>query len=418
MSPNKENKDFLLPPYRVLDLTDEKGWLAGKLLADLGAEVIKVEKFGGDPGRNIGSFFHNIPDPEKNLRWFAYNTNKKSITLNIETTDGQTIFKRLAAGTKFILESFPPGYMDSLGLGYEVLCSLNPEIILTSISHFGQSGPYKMYKGSDLVDQAMSGVVFQTGDDDRPPLQLPDEQAYQYASLQAAVGTLLAHFHRLVTGGGQHVDVSIQESLSSTNLYAVPYWYSAKQLMKRSGGKERRMNVSYRLIYPCKDGSVTARLMVGRGFGMLQKKLVEVMDDEGMSEDLKDVEWTEIGLDTTTQHDIDHWEEVMARFFSAHTKKELHNLARKYALAMVPVFNAKEVMEYEQLQSREFWVEVDYPELGSFIVHPGSPAKLSTATFKKIRRAPLIGEHNNQIYINELGLSPEEVMALKSNNVI
>jgi len=414
----KQNSGTLLAPYRVLDLTDLKGWLAGKLLADLGAEVIKIEKPGGDPGRNIGPFYQNVPDPEKSLTWFAYNTNKKGITLDIETTDGQEIFKRLAHKAKFIIESFSPGYMKGLGLGYDVLSRLNPEVILTSISDFGQSGPYKDYKGSDLVDQAMSGVPFQTGDDDRPPLRLPGRQAYQFASLHAAMGTLLAHIHRQVTGKGQHVDVSVQESLSSTNLYAIPYWYSARQIMRRSGGKERRMNISYRLVYPCKDGFVTARVMVGRGFGALQKRLVEVMDSRGMAEDLKNLDWTKFGLDTTTQEDIDHWEEVMGKFFAAHTKNELHEMAKKHSLAVVPVHNAKEVMEYEQLRQRRFWVEVEYPELDFSIIHPGPIGKVTSADFKKIKRAPLIGEHNKRIYMEELGLSPEDVMVLKGNYVI
>ena len=170
----KQNSDCLLPPYLVLDLTDQKGWLAGKLLADLGAEVIKIERPGGDPGRNIGPFYQNVPDPEKSLNWFAYNTNKKSITLDIEMTGGKEIFKMLAVKARFIIESFKPGYMQSVGLGYDVLNHLNPEVILTSISDFGQTGPYQGYKGCDLVDQAMSGVPFQTGDDDRPPLILTE----------------------------------------------------------------------------------------------------------------------------------------------------------------------------------------------------------------------------------------------------
>ena len=414
----KQNSDCLLPPYLVLELTDQKGWLAGKLLADLGAEVVKIERPGGDPGRNIGPFYQNVPAPEKSLNWFAYNTNKKSITLDIEMTGGKEIFKMLAVKARFIIESFKPGYMQSVGLGYDVLNHLNPEVILTSISDFGQTGPYQGYKGSDLVDQAVSGVPFQTGDDDRPPLRLPGNQAYQFASLHAAMGTLLAHIHRQVTGKGQHVDVSVQESLSSTNLYAIPYWYSAQRLMRRSGRKERRMNISYRLVYPCKDGFVTARVMVGRGFGALQKRLVEVMDSRGMAEDLKNEDWTAFGLDSTTQKDIDHWEEVMARFFAAHTKKELHEMAKKHALAVVPVYNAREVIEYEQLQQREFWVEVEYPELESSVIHPGPIGKLSSAASRRMRRAPLIGEHNKQIYMDDLGLSPDEILLLKGNHVI
>lgn len=418
MIDENEKNSTLLAPYKVLDLTDRKGWLTGKLLADLGAEVIKIEKPGGDPGRNIGPFYHDIPDPEKSLSWFAYNTNKKGITLNIETPDGQGIFKRLVGRAKFTIESFSPGYMQNLGLGYEVLCNLNPEVILTSISDFGQSGPYREYEGCDLVDQAMSGIPFQTGDEDRPPLKLPLEQAYQFTSLQAAAGTLLAHTSRQVTGRGQHVDVSIQESLASVNLYAIPYWYSARRLMKRAGGKERRMNISYRLVYPCKDGCVTARVMVGRGFGAMQKRLVEVMASEGIAEDLKNVVWTEVSLDTTNQRDIDHWETQMGSFFAFHTKQELHEMAKKYALAIAPVYNVKEIFEYEQLQHRGFWVGVEYPELGTSITHPGSMAKMSSARFREATRAPLIGEHNKQIYVDELGISREDMIVLKETGVI
>jgi len=158
--------------------------------------------------------------------------------------------------------------------------------------------------------------------------------------------------------------------------------------------------------------------MVGRGFGALQKRLVEVMDSRSMAEDLKNIDWTKFGLDTTTQEDIDHWEEVMGKFFAAHTKNELHEMAKKHSLAVVPVFNAKEVIEYEQLRQRRFWVEVEYPELGSSIIHPGLIAKVTSAEFKRMKRAPLIGEHNEQIYIDELGLSLEDVMVLKGNHVI
>ncbi|MFC1948616.1 CoA transferase [Chloroflexota bacterium] len=164
-----EKPDGMLSPYRALDLTDEKGLLCGKILADLGADVIKIERPGGDPARNIGPFYHDEPDPEKSLYWFAYNTSKRGITLDIETTDGKEIFKQLVKNADFIIESFPPGYLDSIGLGYSALEKIKPDIILISITPFGQTGPYKDYKTSDIVAWAMGGEMAPFGDPDRPP---------------------------------------------------------------------------------------------------------------------------------------------------------------------------------------------------------------------------------------------------------
>ena len=163
-------EEALLGCYRALDLTDEKGFLCGRLLGDMGVDVIKVEQPGGDPARNIGPFYHNIPHAEKSLNWFVFNANKRGITLNLETADGQDIFKRLVGTTDFVIESFPPGYMDGLGLSYTALSEINPGVIIASITPFGQDGPYKDYKTSDLVSMAMSGLVYNSGDPDRPPV--------------------------------------------------------------------------------------------------------------------------------------------------------------------------------------------------------------------------------------------------------
>ena len=135
-----------LSPFRVLDLTDELGFLCGKILGDLGADVIKIEKPGGDPSRNIGPFFHNQIHPEKSLYWFAFNNNKRGITLNLETSRGRDLFCQLAAKSDFIIESFSPGYLDGIQLGYTALSRLNPRVILTSITPFGQTGPYSRFK--------------------------------------------------------------------------------------------------------------------------------------------------------------------------------------------------------------------------------------------------------------------------------
>ena len=166
---DKKTGGLPLSPYRALDLTNDKGYFCGKILADLGADVIKIEPPEGDPGRKIGPFYHDLPDKEKSLYFFAYNTNKRSITLNIEAPDGQEIFKKLVKTADWVIENYPPGYMDKLGLGYAVLEKINPRVILVSITPFGQTGPYKDRPGYDFMAQGMGGMMSITGERDDLP---------------------------------------------------------------------------------------------------------------------------------------------------------------------------------------------------------------------------------------------------------
>ncbi|HEX7475461.1 MAG TPA: CoA transferase, partial [Dehalococcoidales bacterium] len=205
-----EERKCLLNSPRVLDLTDKNGFLCGKILADLGADVIKIEKPGGDQDRSMGPFYHHCLDPEKSLHWFAYNANKRGITLKIDSKDGQQILKRLASKADFIVESFAPGYLDELGLGYSDLCTINPRIVFTSITPFGQTGPYKDFKASDLEVMAMSGLMYITGRPDEAPLRISFPQSFLLAAAHAAAASMVAYFHRESTGCGQHVDVSAQ----------------------------------------------------------------------------------------------------------------------------------------------------------------------------------------------------------------
>jgi crotonobetainyl-CoA:carnitine CoA-transferase CaiB-like acyl-CoA transferase len=210
-----DNFSGMLSPYRVLDLTNEKGFLCGKMLGDLGADVIKIEKPGGDNSRNIGPYYHDEVDPEKSLYWFSYNTNKRGITLDIETTQGKQIFKELVKTADVVVESLPPGNMKELGLGYEELEKINKEIILTSITPYGQTGPYKDFKYSDITLYAMGGYMSSVGDADRPPVRISHHfQTYLHGGGQAAQGVLFALYHREMTGEGQYIDVSIHDSTS------------------------------------------------------------------------------------------------------------------------------------------------------------------------------------------------------------
>lgn len=412
----------MLSAYRALDLTDDKGFLCGKILGDLGADVIKIEKPGGDPARNIGPFYHDAPDPEKSLFWWAYNTSKRGITLNIETEDGRKIFKKLVETADFVIESFKPGYMDSLRLGYSSLSQINPKLIMVSITPYGQTGPYRDFKGSDLTCMAMSGYLFLQGDPDRPPVRFSFPQAFLHAAAQSAVGALIALYYReTVSGRGQYIDASAQQSLVAATLNAVPFWELNKSLLRRAGNFRVGLSagIRQRQNWQCKDGYVSFIMIGGRHGAKTNKSLVEWLRQEGIKDPLMDsIDWDNFDMGKTTQEMHDHMEKIVGDFFMRYTKDELHREAVKREMMLYPVNNMKDVAADEQLKTRNFWQEVEHPELGTKIKYPGSYAKGTFSAADIRRRAPLIGEHNLEIYEGELKLSRDEILTLAQAKVI
>jgi crotonobetainyl-CoA:carnitine CoA-transferase CaiB-like acyl-CoA transferase len=408
----------MLSPYRVLDLTDEKGILCGKLLGDLGADVIKIERPGGDAARNVGPFYHDEPDPEKSLFWFAFNTSKRGITLDIETDDGQEIFKRLVKTADFVIESFTPGYLDKLGLGYTALEKVKPEIIMVSITPFGQTGPYKDYKSADIVIWAMGGYMYTHGDLEHPPVQISHHShAYLHASVEATSGALMALHYRDVTGEGQQVDVSIQGTMAQCCYMITSTWDMMKVIQQR-GELRRNTNVKTKTMWPCKDGYIHCSLGGGL-YGMtFNPPIIEWMASEGMADDwLRNFDWEHYDLETATQEEVDKVEEQPAEFFLSHTKAELLEGAVKHKVLVCPAATTKDTLESPQLAARGFWAELEHPELGTSIAYPGPFAQFSETPVEITRRAPLIGEHNQDVY-QELGLSAEEILTLKQAKVI
>jgi crotonobetainyl-CoA:carnitine CoA-transferase CaiB-like acyl-CoA transferase len=417
-----ENKqDLMLAPFLALDLTDEKGFLCGKILTDLGAEVIKVEKPGGDPSREIGPFYQDIPHPEKSLYWFAFNTGKKSITLDIERSEGKEIFLRLVEKADFVIESFYPGYMERLGLGYSTLSRINPRIIMTSISPFGQDGPYKYFKGPDLVVWALGGMLYICGDSDRAPVRISFPQSHMHAGAAAAASTLIAHYYRETTGEGQHVDVSAQQCVEWTTAEIAQIWEMNRLKVCRTGQLRVRPTTGAKLreIWPCKDGFIAFRVMGGKAGAGFMKLLIEWMDREGMANDyLRQRSWEELDLGKVTQEEYDLAEKPIGQFFMSHTKAELCEEAAKRRIQLLPVNTNEDIFNDPQLSVRNFWKELEHPELGTTITYPGPFAKFSQASCGPWHRAPLIGEHNKEIYQKGLGLSREEVISLKQNGII
>ncbi|MFC1986888.1 CaiB/BaiF CoA transferase family protein, partial [Chloroflexota bacterium] len=225
----------MLQGYRALDLTDNEAQLCGRILADLGVDVIRIEKPGGDSSRNIGPFYEDVIHPEKSLWWYFLNANKKGITLNLENQDGVELLKRLAKDADFIIESFPPGYMTKLGLDYPVLSEINPRIIVTSITPFGQTGPYKDFKAPELVLMALGVFMFGTGDPDRPPVKPNYPLAGITSSITAASATMIAHYHSIKSGKGQYVDVSAQAGPPWFTGTAGTWWQMENREIRRAG---------------------------------------------------------------------------------------------------------------------------------------------------------------------------------------
>jgi len=419
----QEKIEYMLSPYRVLDLTDEKGFLCGKILGDLGADVIKIERPGGDPARKIGPFYRDVPDPEKSLYWFAYNNNKRGITLNIETADGCELFKRLVKTADIVIESFAPGYMDDLGLGYSTLSQITDgKIVMTSITPFGQKGPYRNNKASDIGIMAMSGNMYLLGDTDRPPVRTSIPVSYMWVGSYAALGTLMALIHRQITEEGQHVDVSAQASAAWGADTAPFYWEADGTMTKRVGNAIAGRSIHgavMRAAYPCKDGYICWLIYGARSGAITNKETVKWMDEKGMATDwLKAQDWDKLDPGTATQEEFDRIMEPVANFLRGITKREFMEEAMKRRIMGYPVSTAKDIVEHPQLAAREVWQEVEHPELNTSITYPGPWVKLSQSSCGVRRPAPLIGEHNHDIYVKELGLSKDELVLLKQGAIV
>ena len=412
----------MLKGYRILDLCDEKGLMAGKLLGDLGAEVIKVEPPRGDFSRCIGPFCDNEPDPEKSLFFFAYNTSKKGITLDIEKPEGRVLLKKLISKCDVLLESFAPGHLDRLGLGYDDMVKENPGFILTSITPFGSAGPYHEYAASDLVLWALSGLLFICGDPDRPPIRISLSQAWLHAGCDGAAGTAMALFHRGNTGMGQRVEVSALKAMERVAYTAHTLWDARGKTLRRPGSGLRipPLGTTTPLIWPCKDGFVAFYLFGGQMGAVSNPALTRWMAEEGLArEKMKTMAWAKFDIGRTAQDEIDR--EIVnpiRAFFLRHTRKELWDEGVKRRVMVYPVNDAAGVLADGQLQERKFWVRMEHPPLGKTFTYPGAFVKTKKNLCGPRSPAPGIGEHNEAVYGELLEMGKPELNRLKEKGII
>lgn len=366
----------------MLDLTTELGWLCGKILAEMGADVVKVEPPAGDAGR--GSF-----------AWLAYNAGKRGITVDIEQDEDRHVFRRLAAAADFVIESWPPGHMDRLGLGWEHLRALNPRLVMTSISPFGSCSPEDLAPAGDLELFAASGAMWLAGDPDRPPVRISLPQSAAWAGAHAALGTVIAHLHRQLTGRGQHVDVSAQASLQPVLVQAPLFSDMLGQMPMRGGPYLTGRNVNsapIRNIWPCRDGYVTFALYGGPAGRQSNAAMVKWMDELGLAPGwLLEMDWEAFDVASAGRLEVRRLEEALSPFFLELTKQEFFKGAVERRILGYAVASVVEIAADEQLAAREAW-----QELGG-LRHPSGYARFDGVPARPLRPAPALGEHNREI---------------------
>ena len=413
--------DFLLAPYRVLDLTDERGLLAGKILADLGADVVQIEPPGGNPARNIGPFYGDDPQPEKSLFWWAYAANKRSITLDLEQKDGQALLKKMVAEADFLVESFAPGYLDTLGLGYDALAEINPKLVMVSITPFGQDGPYSNYQATDIVGMALGGFMYLTGDDDRAPIRISFPHFYLHGGAAGATAAMLAHTYRITSGQGQYVDVSCQQAVAKTLAHAPQIWDIEGAILKRMGVYRQTSGENrVRINWPCKDGYVNY-MVQGGSVAYSTRALLEWMKEDSFdTADLDAIDWEKMGYGAITPELMSQLGEPLGDFFKGHTRAELVQGSLDRRILLFPVATPSALQDHSQLEARGYFKELEHPELGATVQYPGAFVKSGDGEDIAgiYRRPPLIGEHNTVIFQGELGITGSELESLKRSGVI
>ena len=392
---------MLLSPYRVLDLTGPLGFLTGRILADLGADVIKVEPPGGDPSRAWAPFLEHR-GVRRSLYWLTSNANKRGITLDIETPSGRFVLRELARSSDFLIESFAPGHLARHGLGYEDLCREHPRLIVVSITPHGQNAPGRDLPASDIEIMAASGAMSLAGEPGGEPMRVTEPQAAMWAGVEAAMGALTALVYRTKTGVGQWVDVSAQSAVVAALAHAPVFWDLTGVNPERAGIYITGRSVSgarMRAFWPCRDGWINFIIYGGVAGRHTNQQLVAWMDERGMAPDaLKHIDWDAFSVPTLTQQEVEALEEPIARFLATVTKREFLEGAAARQMLGYPVATAEDIHNDPQLAARHFWQEVGGEQWGGPIRFPGGFAMVDGERLPIRRPPPEIGEHNEEIY--------------------
>jgi len=394
-----------LKGVKVLDLTHHvSGPYSTKLLADFGADVVKVEQPSGDPARRIPPFYHDETGPDKSLLFLYLNTNKQGITLNLKTLHGLGLLKDLVRDSDILVENFSPRVMPSLGLDYPLLKEINPSLVMVSITNFGQTGPYRNYKANDIVEYALGGLMYIFGSYHREPLKHALHQAQFKAGTNAASAALMALYHQRLTGIGQHVDVSIQESIASALRDVVNNYTNTGAIRRRQPNHSGDLT----RIRQTSDGHILPN--PGMGLGLDWNVVVEFLE----APDLADNKFNTSSARLANAEELG---EILDRIFLTKNKYEMFHAANQKRFTYGVIQSAEEVLADEQFKHRGYFVEIDHPVVGT-ITYPGAPFLMDGTPWEAKVPAPMLGQHNDEVFGKRLGCAGEDLARLRALEVI
>jgi crotonobetainyl-CoA:carnitine CoA-transferase CaiB-like acyl-CoA transferase len=401
----------VLEGLRVLDLADARGYLCGRTLADLGADVVKVEPTGGDPGRWEPPFADDLPAVDRSLAWLAGNSNKRSVICDLDTAAGRENLLRLCAIADVLIVSLPPSELAARGLEYAVLREANPGLVYTTITPFGWDGPLAEVPAGDLEVTASSGSLWLAGEADAPPVRSTLPQSASWAGMYAAMGTLMAIIARDASpdGLGQHVDVSAQASMVTAISHAPIFWDLLGEEQHRSGAFLEGRSVTgakFRNLWPCRDGYVTFALYGGPAGRATSQELVNWIDENpgGAPDALKAVDWQAFDPTCATQAEVDLLEADIAPFIASLTKDEFFARFVDRNMLGYKVSSVEDIRSDPQLAARDFWQQVQPPWAADQTLRfPGSFALFDGRRPIVSRPAPGAGEHTAEVLREWLG---------------
>ena len=413
--------DGPLSGYRVVDIADEKGQLCARLLGELGADVIKVEPRAGDRTRANGPFFRDEEGRESSLYWWAMNAGKRSVTCELRLEAGRDLFHQLVAGADAVIETSAPGAAKDTGADPRTLAKVNPGAVIVSITNYGQTGPARNLPATDIIGSAMGGHMFLNGSEERGPVRTTVPQAYAQVNFQAAVGAVVALYARGAHGGlGQHVDVSMQEAMANAMDNAQQTW-DILGINNRGPGSGRMVSgrEGPRYIYETADGWVAA-LGMGGLIGPTSGAMIDWLAETGEAGPLTAPRWRE-RLEVVQPLEPDEQEllvGIMQKFCRTRRKDDLVREAQSRNAGWAPVYSPREIVESDQLEARDYWVQVRHEDIGETFVYPGAPFKLAGTPWRQRGRAPHLGEHTEEVYGDVLGLDPDDIVKLRRTMVI
>lgn len=419
-----------LAGLRILELSSERCAYAGKLLADMGADLILIEPPGGDAMRSHPPFAGDLPGSERSLDWWHHHTSKRGIRLELARPAGAELFRRLVAGADLVLEAEPPRRLPELGLAPEELCAAHPALIWISVTPFGRSGPRADEQATDLTILAGGGPVWSCGYDDHalPPIRGGGNQGYQIAGHYAVLSALTALLHRIATGEGQLVDVNMHAAANVTTEMASYHWLVQRTTVQRQTGRHAMEQPTLPTQIQCADGRYATTGVPPRTpqeYRRVHEWIVELgLEPEfpeavflKMGAERESIDLSRIGEDEEVTVIFGAGREALCLIASRVSAYEFFVGAQQRGISVGVIYSPEEAFEDPHFRARGFPVEVPHPELGRSFRYPGAPYRFEKTPWRISRRAPQLGEHEAEV-LGEIGLDADAIAKLRADGAL